>query len=538
MAFRTNTGQQLTFDDSFGNLTPREQKAIRKSWAHDFATIVFPAINEERFAVLYSDNKASRPNTPVNVTVGALMLKEYSQLSDDELFDSILFDVRYQYALHTTSFEEQPFSDRTLSRFRERLYEYERTTGIDLLKLEMEHLAEVYADKMNLKKNVKRMDSLMVASRCKVMSRLEIIYTCVADMVRLLHRLGMSEYISSDMEHYLDAEDRNKVIYHAKGDECEDRLGQVIKDAAALRDALTGDSWLDFTEYQLLIRVLDEQTRFDDDGNVAAKDKTEVTADSLQNPSDPDATYRSKAGKSHKGYVGNIVETVDENGNSVISSFQYEPNNYSDSEFMSDYLESQPEHAADDNETVIVDGAYASYENSKLAEEKNITLVPTALSGKDPDEIYADFELSDDETKVVKCPMGYEPVKQTQYKTGMIRAQFRKDQCENCPHRDRCKGKPQRKTYAVYVSAKIVYRAKQLCRMSTDDYKILSRKRNAVEGVMSVLRRKHRVDEIPVTGHIRSKMFFTCKIGAYNLGKLFRYCQSTRGSCAPIQAFA
>lgn len=538
MAFRSNSGQQLTLDDSFGNLSPRVQKLIKNSWAHDFATIVFPSINEERFSVLYSDNKASRPNTPVNVTVGALMLKEYSQLSDDELLNSILCDVRYQYALHTTSYDEQPFSDRTLSRFRERLYEYERTTGIDLLKIEMEHLAEIYADKMNLKKNVKRMDSLMVASRCKAMSRLEIIYTCVADMVRLLHRLGMNEYITPDLEHYLDAEDRNQVIYYAKGDECSDRLAQVIKDAAKLRDLLDDDSWLDFSEYQLLIRVLDEQTVFDDDGNVVAKDKGEITSDSLQNPSDPDATYRSKAGKKHKGYVGNIVETVDENGNSVVSSFQYEKNNYSDTAFMSDYLESQSAHDASDNETVIVDGAYASYENSKLAEEKNITIVPTALSGKDPDKIFAKFELSDDETEVVRCPMGYAPVKQTQYKTGMIRAQFRKDQCENCPNRDRCKGKPQRKTYAVHVSAKIVYRAKQLCKMSTEDYKILSRKRNAVEGVMSVLRRKHRVDEIPVTGHIRSKMFFTCKIGAYNLGKLFRYCQSTRGSCGPIQAFA
>jgi hypothetical protein len=348
----------------------------------------------------------------------------------------------------------------------------------------------------------------------------------------------MNEFITPDLEHYLDAEDRNKVIYYAKGDECEGRLNQVLKDAVRLRDLLDDDSWLDFSEYQLLIRVLDEQTVFDDDGNVTAKNKAQISSDSLQNPSDPDATYRSKAGKNHKGYVGNIVETVDENGNSVISSFRYEQNNYSDSEFMSDYLESQPEHAAEDNETVIVDGAYASYENSKLAEEKNITLVPTALSGKDPDEIFADYELSDDETRVVRCPMGYEPVKQIQYKTGMIRAQFRKDQCENCPHRDRCKGKPQRKTYAVHVSAKIVYRAKQICKMSTEDYKLLSRKRNAVEGVMSVLRRKHRVDEIPVTGHIRSKMFFTCKIGAYNLGKLFRYCQSARGSCAPIQAFA
>jgi len=28
-----------------------------------------------------------------------------------------MFDIRYQYALRTTSFEEQPLSDRTLSRF-------------------------------------------------------------------------------------------------------------------------------------------------------------------------------------------------------------------------------------------------------------------------------------------------------------------------------------------------------------------------------------------------------------------------------------
>lgn len=50
------------------------------------------------------------------------MLKEMLGLSDDELMDSICCDVRFQYALHTTSFEEQPISDRTFSRFRERLY--------------------------------------------------------------------------------------------------------------------------------------------------------------------------------------------------------------------------------------------------------------------------------------------------------------------------------------------------------------------------------------------------------------------------------
>jgi len=63
MSFKENTYQQLFLTDSFSVLTPREQKALEKSWAKVFADEIFPAIDENRFSVLYSD-KASGPNTP------------------------------------------------------------------------------------------------------------------------------------------------------------------------------------------------------------------------------------------------------------------------------------------------------------------------------------------------------------------------------------------------------------------------------------------------------------------------------------------
>ena len=94
MSFKTNQFQQLNLNDSYINTTPRVQKMIKNSWAKDFADIVFPAINEERFSVLYSDNGASRPNAPINVIIGALMLKELNGLTDDELLESICCDVR------------------------------------------------------------------------------------------------------------------------------------------------------------------------------------------------------------------------------------------------------------------------------------------------------------------------------------------------------------------------------------------------------------------------------------------------------------
>ncbi|MEG1359522.1 MAG: transposase, partial [Clostridia bacterium] len=58
---------------------------------------------------------------------GSLILKEMFDLTDDELLASILCDVRYQFALHPTSYTEQPFSKRTFSRFKERLYQFDGT---------------------------------------------------------------------------------------------------------------------------------------------------------------------------------------------------------------------------------------------------------------------------------------------------------------------------------------------------------------------------------------------------------------------------
>ena len=146
MGFSANKHQQLSLDDNFNQLTDRTRKFILNSWAGGFAEKIFPLINEERFSVLYSSNTFSRPNTPVNILIGALLLKEMCGLTDDELLLNILTDVKYQYALHTTSYQEQPISDRSLSRLRERLYDYEMETGVDLLKEEMLSMAEKMVD--------------------------------------------------------------------------------------------------------------------------------------------------------------------------------------------------------------------------------------------------------------------------------------------------------------------------------------------------------------------------------------------------------
>ena len=172
MSFVKNdrTNEQLSLRDPWSILSEREKRFLEKSWARYFAEYVFPKIDEAPYAVLYS-KKDSRPNTPVNVQIGALILKEYMGQSDDDMLASMLFDIRYRYALHTTGYSEQPMSDRTLGRFRERCNAYEQETGIDLLHNTIEDLASELATMMGIDRSLKRMDSLMVASNIKKLSR-------------------------------------------------------------------------------------------------------------------------------------------------------------------------------------------------------------------------------------------------------------------------------------------------------------------------------------------------------------------------------
>ena len=74
-----------------------------------------------------------------------MVLEELMGLTDEEFMDSLLFDIRFQYALHTTSFKEQPVSDRTFSRFRRRCltYETELTINANIRMYRNDHL-EMY----------------------------------------------------------------------------------------------------------------------------------------------------------------------------------------------------------------------------------------------------------------------------------------------------------------------------------------------------------------------------------------------------------
>ena len=519
MSFVPNQYQQMSLTDSCLTMSERQRRFLENSWAPYFAEYIFPKIDEAPFAVLYSQ-KASRPNTPVNVIIGALLLKEFCGLSDDGILGALIFDSRFQVALHTTSFAEQPLSDRTLGRFRERCFQYQQETGIDLIKDAIESISAEMAIMMKLDGSLRRMDSAMVHANIRRMGRLELLYTCVANLAKEIHREGKE--LPEELRHYTESDDRNRVIYHNRSEDTDERIRTVLRDALLLK-AFCGSDYDESSNYLLLMRVLKEQAVIGEDGSIRLREKGEgMDAGILQNPSDPDATYRKKAGKENIGYVSNFTETVGEDGSGIVTHYQVEQNTYSDSRFMKDAIHELG--VQDSPVTIVSDGAYASSENTELAKGNNITLVNTNLTGQEAPDILADFTFSADGTKVVSCAGGQSP-KSCSYspKNGQCTASFHREQCEECPYFQKCRPKVNKRTCRKTVSLKGKMRAQQQRERSSGEFSRMTRIRNGVESIPSVMRRKYHIDQIPVRGLIRKAAFIGFKLGALNFGKFLKY---------------
>ena len=118
--------------------------------------------------MLYSDN--GRGPSYLQGYVGLYLLHLMMHETADDLMLRVQTDVSIQYALHTTSFDKQPFSRRNYFLFMSRLDDYEQETGDNLVEKLFEKITTKLVCKMGLDKPglsgriTKRMDSLMINS--------------------------------------------------------------------------------------------------------------------------------------------------------------------------------------------------------------------------------------------------------------------------------------------------------------------------------------------------------------------------------------
>jgi len=270
-------------------------------------------------------------------------------------------------------------------------------------------------------------------------------------------------------------------------------------------------------EYELLSRMISDQT----DENSNLKEGKSIAPDSLQNPTDPDATFRAKGNKRNIGYVGNVVETFNDD-NRIITNYDLKQNIYSDVSFSQDIIDKLGKQKDETN--MLIDGAYYSDNLAKSAADNNIKLIPTTMVGRQNSEKSKgseNFVIDEEKHEVVNCPMGNTPVKNS-YVNGMYRAHFTKDICAGCPNRSNCPITERKKSNVFTITETKYHNIKVKSQMNTDEYINIANKRAGIEGVPSVLRRRYNIDNLPVRKMIRTKIWFGLKIYAINFKRYIK----------------
>ncbi len=548
--------QTSFIEDRMFSANEQAKKAVIGSKAKLFGDVIFPNIDEEKFRPLFSDI-ISRPNISIRRYIVALaLITEYG--FSVPVFIELLRSgsLTLQYALRTTQFEKQPLSESSLRRFKRRVDAYNEEHGCDLIKDEVRRISRMMALDMRLLGNcggsgdgedpngviLSRMDSMEIEMRAKTMTRLEIIYTTTAIMIRYLVSKDYAELIPEELYHYMKDGDKNATLYYRvsadkKAGVQESRVADAVHEMELLQKALLDNFKPAFLEkvdeYLVFQRVLEEQSVPGEDGSRIPRDKKDISPSSVQNPFDTSATYRKKRGM-HHGFVLNLVEAIDGKGNGVIMDAELEPNTASGIQMEAKYLESLPDNGP--RQVMIGDGAYNSKEIEDLAAKKNVEVVTTSLTGKEPDLHYAGFILDDGEREVITCPGGCQPSKGGGYneETGQITAVFDINTCKGCPFKSRCKVRLNAKegTSTVKLTDRQVRRARQAERLSSEEARRYAKLRNGVEGIMSVMRRKYRLDDLQVFGLEHSKPLVWLSILAYNANKYGKYLSAKEQSVA------
>lgn len=302
-------------------------------------------------------------------------------------------------------------------------------------------------------------------------------------------------------------------------------LGEVLVALAEELAVYAPDS----EAYRLVERVLHEQYQVEPEGKVTIRPGKEISADSLQSPHDPDATFRVKGGKVYRGgYIVNVSETCDpENPLQLIADVQVAPNQTDDGELLARSLDNQAEREVE-VEKATTDGGYTGPVAEAACERHEVELRATRMRGGQSSadrlgwEAYT-WELDENGQPVrVTCPQGQSvPLEPGKGKERFI-ARFDPDGCATCPFfKQGCRVQSRKAGPTLYIRLRSVKAAIQRQRLRPEDKPI----RAAVEATVRSVKHPFPGGKLPVRGLIRATMVVCCSAMMVNLRRLHAYRQ-------------
>lgn len=520
---RVKDHKQLELFDPWGFLSPKRRRMLDEGWPGLFRSELLSEMPVNEMYPFFRED-FGRPSKELYTLLGVLLLQQTMDLPDEETIEQLAFNIQWHYALKITEESDSAkyISEKTLWSWRQVLIEN------NLDQLLFRRIGDKLAKVFNVNTENQRIDSVHIKSNMRRLGRIGIFTRTINRFLVNLkrHHRHLFDTVSQEVLDRYASRKALAAFSMVKPSGAEKTLKTVSGDLFDLIGQFKDHSRVcEMHSYKLMQRVLNEQCNLNagaEGAKVSVKKPKEISSDSLQNPSDPDATYSGHKGQ---GYQVQVKETFTKTENrdekdqtlNLITHVSVEQACAHDSGAIVPAIEDTQSRQLGPS-TLLADTHYGSDDNVASAEASQVELIAPTAKGATSNP----FELSqfnfDQKARVTSCPQGHVPEKvKHKKKKDRFSACFNMESCGGCPHVESCPVKRGKKYYYLRYKSKEYRLARRRAMESTDDFIDAYRWRAGVEATMNEYNTLTGVKRLRVRGSKAVRYCATLKAAGLNL---------------------
>lgn len=490
----------------FAHLGPKRVALLEKSWAHLFREEILHRLPVEKLFPFYNEQKGRRTKE-LFAMLGLLILQQMEDLTDEQTVSQFAFNMQWQYALNVSESQDAfaYVSPRTVWTLRDIVAKN------DLQQALFENVTETLQRIFAVDASLQRLDSIHIFSNMRHLGRVRLFGATIKKFLVNLkrHHQDVFSQLGTDFTDRYLGKSSDAAFAAVKPSDSAKTLQELGEDLFLLVERYHGHKDVSsMSSYKLLVRLLAEQCLVEDASSgktVMVKPNNKVASDSLQCPSDPDATYSGHKGQGYQMQVMECCSMSEDKGQlSLITYVKVEAANKNDVHAMLPALADAKGRNVGPT-TVLADTQYGSDDNVETAKAEGVEVIaPAARNGREKAVVLADFELSD-RGEVLRCPGGQVPLQITGNEDRR-RAWFDRTICDACTKGADCPVTRQRRRCWMGYDKKSVRIARRRSYERTAEFREKYRFRAGVEATMSDLDRVTGIKHLRVRG-IRAVTF-------------------------------
>ena len=504
--------KQRDMFNPFAHLGPKRLALLESSWAHLFREEILHKLPAEKLFPFFSEFRG-RKSKELYAMLGLVLIQQMEDCTDTDAVDNFALNLKWQYALNITDESDVAsyVSPKTLWNLRDIVA---RNGLQDSL---FENVTDALKKLFTLDPSKQRLDSVHIFSNMAHLGRIRLFVRTIRTFLTNLKRHHSAEYdLLGDI--VLRYDKKSDGAFAVKPTDSAKKLTELGDDCFLLVERYNEQTPIaKMDSYKHLVRLFTEQCVVEKDDNgsrVAIKANKDVSSDSLQNPSDPDAGYSGHKGK---GFQMQVMETYSKEKSqpNLITHIKVEAANESDSNALLPAIADAAQRELAPTE-LLADTLYGSDDNVEKAKDIGITVIAPVMGAKENIILLADFTFSDTD-QMTACPEQQAPIKTKSGKNGGTKVYFDKAVCDTCRHQSECPVKRDKKSSTISYDAKSLRLSRRRKQEKSDFFKEKYRYRSGIEGTMSDLDRMTGIKRLRVRGMPQVRLAATLKATGLNI---------------------